>query len=70
MELDVRDLLPPEPFARIMQSLETLPAGAILRVRIHREPYPLYDVLRAAGHHWQTLALAEDDFQIDIEGAR
>lgn len=64
--LDVRGLPPPEPFFNIMQALQTLPAGTALRVKIHREPYPLYDALREAGFTWQTSAQADDCFQIVI----
>ncbi len=66
IELDVRGLPPPEPFVNIMHALQTLPAGATLQVRIHREPYPLYDALREGGYAWQTTALADGSFQIVI----
>lgn len=65
-ELDVRGLPPPEPFENIMRTLQTLPAGETLRVHIHREPYPLYEILRENGYRWQTVVLAEDDFEILI----
>jgi len=70
MEIDVRDLPPPEPFINIMQALQTLPAEATLQVRIHREPFPLYDVLRGSGYAWQISALADGSFQIAIIHAR
>ncbi len=66
LKLDVRGLPPPEPFVNVIQALQTLPAGAALQVQIHREPYPLYDALREAGYTWQTSALADGDFQIEI----
>lgn len=65
-ELDVRGLPPPEPFEKIMRALQTLPAGTELLVLIHREPYPLYEVLRGNGYAWQTDMLAEDKFRIII----
>lgn len=65
-ELDVRGLPPPEPFENIMRTLRTLPATETLRVHIHREPYPLYEVLRDNGYSWQTSALANGDFEILI----
>jgi len=65
-ELDVRGLPPPEPFEKIMQALQTLSAGTELQVRIHREPFPLYDVLRDSGFAWQTDRVAEDEFRITI----
>lgn len=68
-ELDVRGLPPPEPFENVMRTLQTLPAGETLRVHIHREPYPLYDVLRDSGYGWQTTALADGDFEIVITSA-
>jgi len=68
-EIDVRYLACPEPLDKIMQALHTLPAGTSLRVLIHREPYPLYNVIRDSGFTWQTDALAEDSFRILISRA-
>jgi len=65
-EIDVRGLAPPEPFEKIMYALQTLPAGSVLQVLIHREPFPLYDVLRDSGYAWNTRMLAEDNFMILI----
>ena len=65
-ELDVRGLPPPEPFERIMEALTVLPAGVVLLVHIHREPYPLYDVLRDSGYAWQTDVRTEGGFTIRI----
>lgn len=69
IELDVRGMPPPEPFEKIMHALKTLPPGTELQVLIHREPYPLYDVLRDTGFAWQTLMLGEDNFKITISRA-
>ena len=65
-ELDVRGLPPPEPFEHIMRALSTLPAGAFLHVLIHREPYPLYEVLRNNGYAWQTTVLTDGSCSIRI----
>jgi len=65
-QIDVRGLPPPEPFEKIMNALQTLPADTELLVQIHREPYPLYDVLRDTGYTWHTQMLAEDNFNIII----
>ena len=65
-ELDVRGLPPPEPFEHITRALLALPAGAYLHVLIHREPYPLYEVLRDSGYAWQTTALTDGSFSIRI----
>lgn len=66
LELDVRGLPPPEPFEHIMLALQSLPAEATLQVHIHREPFPLYEVLRDSGYAWQTTALADGSFVILI----
>lgn len=68
-ELDVRGLPPPEPFENIIATLQTLSGKETLKVLIHREPYPLYEMLRCAGYAWQTEALAENDFEILITRA-
>jgi len=65
-ELDVRGLPPPEPFENIIRALPTLSGEDTLRVLIHREPFPLYEMLRGDGYAWQTTALADGDFEILI----
>jgi hemerythrin-like domain-containing protein len=42
------------------------PSGP-LRVRIHREPFPLYEELQALGYRWSTQSLADGSFEILIE---
>lgn len=51
--LDVNMLPPPEPMERILAAIDALPSGHFLRVFIHREPYPLYEILEREGfaHH-------------------
>ncbi len=41
-EIDVRGLEPPEPLIRILDALESLPAGITLRARTDREPCHLF----------------------------
>jgi len=65
-ELDVRGLPPPEPFERIIGALQILPAECCLHVLIHREPYPLYEVLLDGGYKWKTTALEDGNFSIRI----
>lgn len=66
--LDVRGLEPPEPFTRIMQALTQSPDKP-LRVLIHREPFPLYDILAEQGFRHRTRALGDGGFEILIERA-
>jgi uncharacterized protein (DUF2249 family) len=69
-ELDVRGLPPPEPFEQITRSLSTLPDGDVIKVHIHREPYPLYEALRDNGYTWETSALPDGSFSIRISKNR
>lgn len=67
-ELDVRALEPPEPMLRIMQRLTDAPDEP-LRVRIHREPFPLYELLAKQGFRYRTRRLGEADYELLIERA-
>jgi hemerythrin superfamily protein len=64
--LDLRQLEPPEPFLRVVQRLREAPATP-LRVRLHREPFPLYDELRDLGYRYQARPLEDGSFEILIE---
>lgn len=57
--LDVRGLPPCEPFERTLAALDELPTGETLEVLIHREPFPLYELMRERGFAWQV---AREDF--------
>jgi uncharacterized protein (DUF2249 family) len=50
-ELDMRGLEPPEPLIRILEALEALPAGAMLRARTDREPCHLFGEAESRGFH-------------------
>lgn len=64
--LDVRGLEPPEPMHRILDALGRDP-NAALRVRIHREPYPLYELLHEQGYRYRTTHLRDGSFEILID---
>ena len=51
-EIDARFLEPPEPFVRVMESLDLLDQGRCTAVRLllFREPHPLYKVLDQNGY--------------------
>jgi iron-sulfur cluster repair protein YtfE (RIC family) len=65
-ELDVRGLEPPAPMMRIMETLARAPREP-LRVRIHREPIPLYELLAERGFAWRTTPLEDGSFEVLIE---
>lgn len=64
--LDVRWLAPPEPFERIIEALELLPAGDTLHVMIHREPRPLFEWLQREGYRFRHGYNSEGWFDIFI----
>lgn len=67
--VDGRDLPAPEPMERVLEAIEGLPSGDVVRFLIHREPYPLYDLLRRNGFVWTTEAQDDGGFVILIRRA-
>lgn len=53
-EIDARGLEPPEPLIRILDALESLPAGVTLRARTDREPCHLFGEADQRGFSHQT----------------
>ena len=62
--IDGRYLEPPEPFVQTMEALDTLAPGQKLRLRLVREPFPLYRALEFNGVEWQTERRADGEFDI------
>ncbi|MDA8225431.1 MAG: DUF2249 domain-containing protein [Betaproteobacteria bacterium] len=52
--IDVRGLEPPEPMLKVLHELDSLPAGQVLHMIHHREPFPLYTALEESGFHYRT----------------
>ncbi|MBI5512525.1 MAG: DUF2249 domain-containing protein [Deltaproteobacteria bacterium] len=67
--LDVRDLPPCEPLERVLAALQTLPAGDVLVVTIHREPFPLYALLPRLGCAHSTAPRPDGGFEVRITRA-
>lgn len=59
VEIDVRGLEPPEPLMRILQRVETLAAGEILRARTDRKPVHLLPELELRGVRHESVAQAD-----------
>ncbi len=51
-ELDLRNLVPPEPMVRILETLEELRGGDVMFVQLAREPIFLFPELAKRGHEW------------------
>ncbi len=66
IELDVRDLEPPEPFQRALDALAMLQPGRQLRMLHHREPFPLYAILHERGFTHRTTQLTDGSYEVLI----
>lgn len=64
--VDGRGLEHPEPLERVLAALDELQPGQPLRFLIHREPYPLYDILRRHHYRYEVINGAADGFEILI----
>ena len=53
IDLDNRDLDPPEPMARILEATERMKAGEVLSALLLREPRFLFPELAKRGHQWR-----------------
>jgi uncharacterized protein (DUF2249 family) len=66
IELDVRGLEPPEPMVRIVAALDELAAGGSIRVKIDRQPLPLYRMLERSGYLYEERLGSDSLFEILI----
>lgn len=66
VDLDVREDLQNgrEPFARIMDAVNSLPADGVLHLRAPFEPVPLFAVLQTRGLAHHTEHHADDDWHV------
>lgn len=65
--IDVSTLAAPEPMERILDVLEALPPGGRLKVLIHREPFPLYEILDRRGYAHRTVRRPDARYDLEIE---
>lgn len=65
-ELNVRDLEPPEPMIRILETLPKLSDNTILLVHHHREPLMLYDKLAERGYSAITNKIEDNYYKVVI----
>lgn len=54
IQLDLRDLPPPEPMVRILDALELLQPGQRLEAMTPYRPLPLLPMLEKLGYAWQV----------------
>ncbi len=66
MELDNRELEPPEPLVRTLEGVETLEPGQTLAALLPREPVFLFEELEARGHQWRGATEPEGHYRVVI----
>ncbi|CDH45071.1 DUF2249 domain-containing protein [Candidatus Contendibacter odensensis] len=64
--VDGRGLEHPEPLERVLAALDELQPGQQLRFLIHRQPYPLYDILHRHHYRYKVTEVTDGNFEILI----
>lgn len=67
--VDARGLAAPEPLERVMDALDKLGPGQTIRLLLHREPFPLYDLLAERGYAHATHEDAGGNYVILIRSS-
>ncbi|NPV11169.1 MAG: DUF2249 domain-containing protein [Ignavibacteria bacterium] len=66
IELNVRDLPPPEPMMKILEALSQIDEKSVLLVHHHREPVMLYPKLEERGYEAITYQVDENYYKVLI----
>lgn len=64
--VDARGFDPPEPFERVLTVLSRRKRHQRVRLLLHREPFPLYDILRQMGLAHSTRQRPDGSYEILI----
>ncbi|UYQ74128.1 DUF2249 domain-containing protein [Pelagibacterium flavum] len=64
--MDLRELEPPEPMKRVLEVLETLEDGAVLRAVLLREPLFLFPELAKRGHIWKGSSNGSNSYVLEV----
>lgn len=64
--VDARWQEPPEPMQRVLAALDTMRPGERVRFLIHREPLPLYPILKQLGYRHQVHRLEDGTYEVLI----
>ena len=54
IDLDVSELVPPEPMEEILDVLQDLQQDEFIKVKHCREPYPLYGLINEMGFNYSV----------------
>jgi uncharacterized protein (DUF2249 family) len=66
IEIDGRELQPPEPMERTLEALDTLDQGDEVLLLLYCQPHPLYSILRNNGYAWSEDVRADGTREIRI----
>jgi len=66
LEIDCRDLPPPEPMVKVLETVETLDPGTTMSALLPREPRFLFPELEARGHSWRGEQRVDGEYHILI----
>jgi uncharacterized protein (DUF2249 family) len=64
--LDLCGLFPPEPMERVLDALANLLPGQQVRIRIDREPHPLFRILERNGYQYTNTEPEPGLYQVVI----
>ena len=67
--VDARWLDPPEPMERVLDAIGRRAPGQRVRLLLHREPMPLYGMLRQMGLVHRTRPIEDGCYEILIDDA-
>jgi uncharacterized protein (DUF2249 family) len=62
LDMDARGLEPPQPMVRILEALDAVPAGGVLRARTDRRPMHLFAQLEARGFSGESIEQSDGSF--------
>lgn len=64
--LDVRQLSPPEPMVKILETIPQVDENTLLFVHHHREPLFLYEKLQTRGYKWHVKKINDNYYHVKI----
>jgi len=67
--IDGRELQPPEPMERTLETLDQLPDGDEVLLLLYCQPHPLFNILKNNGYAWTEEVRADGTREIRIRKA-
>lgn len=66
IELDVRELAPPEPMMKVLENISRIDENTLMVVHHHRDPVLLYPKLEERGYSAMTNKITDDYYKVVI----